>query len=253
MHGNVINPFFDFSLTFFLPKKNSAGVPHHGERRLFFCSLGLMKTKKGCYYSNIYFFLFEKSGQQLKPALALSVDKSPRPGARICRSGLLRISFGLWSSSSSFSWRDQPAQTWCHSKSAQAEVLHPKNWHAKPAGKWVWSVLLESCERIDLTMNVFGFSMASYWASSPERSWFWFSKNSSQFFWPTSHNLISEGKSAKYGVVTAPVSLLQDVRIRFLTCEPDLDWVLYCFYIVWFLCDLIHLHGGLTLAPKLFF
>lgn len=70
--------------------------------------------------SNIYFFPFEKSGQQLKPALALSVDKSPRPGARICKSGLLRISFGLWSSSSSFSWRDQPAQTWCHSKSAQA-------------------------------------------------------------------------------------------------------------------------------------
>lgn len=186
--------FLTFLWRFFLPKKNSAGVPHHGERRLFFCSLGLMKTKKGCYYSNIYIFPFEKSGQQLKPALALSVDKSPRPGARICKSGLLRISFGLWSSSSSFSWRDQPAQTWCHSESAQAEVLHPKNWHAKPAGKWVWSVLLESCERIDLTMNVFGFSMASYWASSPERSWFWFSKNSSQFFWPTSHNLISEGK-----------------------------------------------------------
>lgn len=109
VHGNVINPFFDFSLTC-LAKKNS-GVPHHGERRLFFCSLGLMKTKKGCYYSNIFFFSFEKSGQQLKAALALSVDKSPRPDARICKSGLLRISFGLWSSSSSFSWRDQPAQT----------------------------------------------------------------------------------------------------------------------------------------------
>lgn len=72
-------------------------------------------------------------------------------------------------------------------------------------------------------------------------------------FWTATHKLITEGKSSKSGVVTSPVSLLQDVGIRFLTCESDLDWVLYCFYIVWFLCDLIHLHRGLTLAPKPFF
>lgn len=49
-----------------------------------------------------------------------------RLAAKTCESGLFWESLlGLGSSSSSSSWRDQPAQTWCHGESS-ARVLHPK-------------------------------------------------------------------------------------------------------------------------------
>lgn len=158
---------------------------------------------------------------------------------------------GLWSSSSSSSWRDQPAQTWCHSEPPSTK------WHANPARE----VGLKRSPGIiwrnrDLTMNVFwllhGFLLSLLTRTvliliQQKKTQVSFLDNRTQAY------------DRRKKVLNVEWWLHLWVFYRkfdsgFLTCEPDLDWVLYCFYIVWFLCDLIH---SFTLqfdtGPKTFF
>lgn len=105
--------------------KKNVWVPHH-RWRLFFRSLGLVTTVNLCFV----FFLSTYRVCNLNPLSLQAWTNHPaatavRLAVKTCKSGLFCESLsGLGSSSSSSSWRDQPAQTWCHGESAR--VLHPK-------------------------------------------------------------------------------------------------------------------------------
>lgn len=228
VHENIVNPFLDFALIF-LPRRTLEYLTT-ADNSSPAASVLLIQKPVVTAVIHVGFFSFDISAQQLKPALVSSVDKFTAASALRLDCG--ESLFGRWSSSSS--WRDQPAQTWCHSESAH--VLRPKLTRKNQLGltSCPGIILSEGYKRADRWMNVFSFSKPS--SSSPRQC-------SGQ-----PHQLRTEGKSAKYGVMTSPVSVLQEVWIRFLTYEPDSDWVLYCLIFVWPLSFTL----WLNIVPKRF-
>lgn len=110
--------FLDFSLTF-LPKRGLEYLTIAGNSSSAASVLWIQK--KYIYICFVFFFRHFGSATQTCACFKcgkITATKAPAPG----RKRFVSVDCGRIPSSSS-SWKDQPAQTWCHSESAH--VLHP--------------------------------------------------------------------------------------------------------------------------------
>lgn len=117
VHENIVDPFWTF-LWHFYQKEDWSTSPSLATLLPQPRSYEYRKKKYICF---VFFFRHFGSATQTCACFKcgkITATKAPAPG----RKRFVSVDCGRISSSSS-SWRDQPAQTWCHSESAH--VLHP--------------------------------------------------------------------------------------------------------------------------------